>query len=123
MIRQTPSLARLLALLLLLQWALVFAHGMRPLVRIAGAHSVVICGAEGLTTALLDADGRPLPPPAAMHGVCPGCCGPVAPEAPAPPMLALPVAWPAAAPPPPGEGRPVPPPRAPPQQPRAPPAA
>ncbi|WP_043361993.1 DUF2946 family protein [Belnapia sp. F-4-1] len=123
MIRLRPSFARLLALLLLVQWGLVFEHGMRPLARFAGGHSVVICGAEGLTTAVLDDEGRPVPQPAAKHGLCPGCCGPVALEGPAPPVLALPVVWPAGQPPSGGEGLPVAPPRAPPQQPRAPPTA
>ena len=58
--RPRPSLTRLLALLLLAQWAAAFAHCLAPLAARAGAHDLEICGADGglQTTALQVTDGR-----------------------------------------------------------------
>ena len=124
MARTRPRLARLLALLLLLQWGTAFAHCLRPLASARAGHSVEICGAEGLTTVLLDDEGRrPVRTSAAGYAVCPGCCGPAALEPPTPPPIASLVVWAGEAPVRSPVGSPVAPARAPPQQPRAPPAA
>ena len=122
MARTRPRPARLLALLLLLQWGTAFAHCLRPLAAAAGGHGVEICSAEGLKTVLLDDEGRPVPEPAPGHdATCPGRCGPAAVEPPAPPSAAMPIVWARVAPVRSAEGLPVAPARAPPQQPRAPP--
>ena len=84
MTRPRPPFARLLALLLLLQWGAAFAHCLRPLVATGSGNSIEICGAHGLTAALLDDEGRPVEKFKASHAVCPGCCGPVSLGAPAP---------------------------------------
>jgi hypothetical protein len=123
--RSRAPLTRLLALLLLAQWAAAFAHCFAPVAAQAGTHSVEICSAGGgLRTVFLDEDGRPLPdePAALRHQTCPECGGPAALE-PSPPSGAAPVVWTAEAPVRPAQGLPVAPARAPPQQPRAPPAA
>jgi hypothetical protein len=112
----------LLALLLLLQWGTAFAHCLRQLAPQGAVHSVEICGAEGLTTALLDDQGRPVEKSEAGHAACPGCCGPTALDARAPAGAPEPIVWSGEAPVPSREGLPVAPARAPPQQPRAPPA-
>ncbi len=123
--RPSPPLTRLLALLLLAQWAVAFAHCWAPLAAKAGAHSVELCSADGGTrTILLGEDGRPLPEPGATHRpACPECGGPVALEPSPPSGTVAPVAWTAVAPVRPAQGLPVAPARAPPQQPRAPPIA
>jgi DUF2946 family protein len=123
MVRHRPHLAYLVALLVLLQWGTAFAHCLRPLAAVGAGHNVEICGAEGLTTALLDDEGHPVWKPAADHSVCPGCGGPAALEAPAPAGVPGSVVWPGEPPALPREGVPVAPARAPPQQPRAPPSA
>jgi hypothetical protein len=116
-------LTRLLALLLLAQWAAGFAHCLAPLAAAAGAHGVEICTTDGIKTILLGEDGRPAPKPAIHHPTCPECGGPAALESPPPPSVGAPVVWSYAAPARRTEGMPVAPPRAPPQQPRAPPTA
>ena len=121
--RLQPQLARLLALLLLLQWGTAFAHCLQPLAAAASEHSVDICGAEGFTTALLDNGGEPFEKPRASHAVRPGCCGPVALVGPAHAGVPRPVAWPGEGPVRSRGGLPVAPARAPPQHPRAPPTA
>ena len=123
MTRPWPLFARLLALLLLLQWGMAFAHCLRPLADAGSGKIIEICGTHGLTTALLDDDGRPLEKAKASHAVCPGCCGPVAVGAPAPEAVHVPVAWPDQVTIPSRAGLPVAPARAPPQQPRAPPTS
>jgi hypothetical protein len=112
----------LLALLLLLQWGTAFAHCLRQLAPRGAVHSVEICGAEGLTTALLDDEGRPVEKFEAGRAACPGCCGPTALDARAPAGAPEPIVWSGEAPVPSREGLPIAPARAPPQQPRAPPA-
>jgi hypothetical protein len=119
-------LTRVLALLLLAQWAAAFAHCFAPLgaaAAVPGTHSVEICTADGLRTVLVGEDGRPAPESAAVHAACPVCGGPATLEPPPPPDAAVPVVWAYATPPTPREGLPVAPARAPPQQPRAPPLA
>ena len=121
--RLRPSLTRLLALLLLAQWAAAFAHCFAPFAAASGTHSVEICTADGLRAVLVGEDGQPAAPePAALHPTCPACAGPAALEPP-PPAAARPVVWAYAAPARPSQGLPVAPARAPPQQPRAPPTA
>ncbi|MBD0275088.1 MAG: hypothetical protein ICV73_24575 [Acetobacteraceae bacterium] len=122
--RSRPSLTRLLALLLLAQWATAFAHCFAPLAAAADAHGVEICTADGLLTVVVGEDGQPVPPQRAAHRpACPDCGGPAALEPPSPPGAAAPVVWGYVAPARPSEGLPVAPARAPPQQPRAPPFA
>ncbi|HYI83326.1 MAG TPA: DUF2946 family protein [Acetobacteraceae bacterium] len=121
MSRLRSPLTRVLALLLLTQWAAAFAHCLAPLA--AAAHGVEICTADGITTVLLGADDRPAPKPAIHHPSCPECGSPAALEAPPPPAVSARVAWNPAARARPVEGLPVAPARAPPQQPRAPPIA
>jgi hypothetical protein len=124
--RSRAPLTRLLALLLLAQWAAAFAHCFAPAAALAGAHGVEICSADGgLRTVFLDEGGRPLPdePAAVRHQTCPECGGPAALEPSPPSGAGAPVAWTAAAPVRPAQGLPVAPARSPPQQPRAPPAA
>src|SRR5829696_6566873 len=106
MIRRRPWLAHLVALLLLLHWGTAFAHCLRPLAAVGAAHSVEICGAGELTTALLDDDGHPIRKPAAQP-VCPGCCGPVALGPLAPARMSGPVVWLGEASPPLHEGLPI----------------
>jgi hypothetical protein len=119
-------LTRLLTLLLLAQWAAAFVPCFAAAAAVeAGAHSVEICGGDGgLHTILLDADGRPVPEPAAHHPTCPDCGGPAALEPPPPERAAVPVLWSVMVPAPaPADARPAAQARAPPQQPRAPPSA
>ena len=123
MSRFRPPLTRVLALLLLAQWAAAFAHCLAPLAGAAAAHGVEICTADGITTVLLGEDDRPAPKPAIHHPSCPECGSPAALEAPPPPAVSARVAWLPAARARPVEGLPVAPARAPPQQPRAPPIA
>ena len=124
MARMRSRLARLLALLLLLQWGTAFAHCLRPLAATAGGHGTEICTAEGFKAVLLDDEGRPVRKSAAGHAVCPVCRGPAALAPPTPLSAATPVVWAGEAPVrSPDEGLPVALVRAQPQQPRAPPAA
>ena len=119
--RLRPPFARLLALLLLLQWVTAFAHCLQPLAAATSGKLIEICGSHGLTTALVDDEGRPVEKTKASHAVCPGCCGPLDATAPEPASVHEPVAWPGEAFVPSRAGLPVAPARAPPQQPRAPP--
>ena len=123
MSRFRPPLTRVLALLLLAQWAAAFAHCLAPLAGAAAAHGVEICTADGITTILLGEDDRPAPKPADPSSVLPGVRRPRRARSAAaarrlgaggldPAARARPV-----------EGLPVAPARAPPQQPRAPPIA
>jgi len=119
MARRPPLLTAMLALLLMLQWGQAFAHCLGAL---GAASGVEICTAEGIRVLHLDADGQPADPPRAMHDSCPVCPGGVAPASPGPQLPALRIAY-APAPYASREGMPPAPARAPPQQPRAPPAA
>jgi len=115
------GLARLLLVLLLVQWAAATAPHARALVALGGAVWLELCGAHGTRGALLDRDGRPVEPDAAGD-CCELCPAPAAlvprgPDSPPLPVVhgvgrAAPVI--AAVPP-----RPA---RAPSQLPRAPPA-
>lgn len=116
-------LTRVLALLFLVQWSAALAHCLAPLAAGSSGHSVEICTAEGITTVLLGEDGRPASKAAIHHPACPECGGPAALEPPPPPLVTTSVVWSRAAPVRRSEGLPMPPARAPPQQPRAPPAA
>jgi hypothetical protein len=119
MTRRPPLLTAMLALLLLLQWGQSFAHCLAAL---GAAGGIAICTAEGIRLVHVDAEGQPTDPPQAMHDSCPVCPGGVAPAPPAPQLPALRIAY-APAPYAGREGMPPAPARAPPQQPRAPPAA
>ncbi|MBL6453803.1 hypothetical protein JMJ55_00625 [Belnapia sp. T6] len=120
MTRRRPLLTVVLALLLVLQWGGAFAHCLAAL---AGSEGVVICSAEGgIRTLHLDAEGQPAAPAAAAHDSCPVCPGGAAPAPPVPALPALRIAY-APPPAPPIAGMPPAPACAPPQQPRAPPAA
>ena len=116
--RRTPLLTVMLALLLAMQWGVAFAHCLHAL---GAGQGVVICTADGVRTIHLDARGHPVAPGEVAHDSCPLCPGGVAPVAAGPQLPAVPVAMadraasPVAGLPPAA--------RAPPQQPRAPPAA
>jgi hypothetical protein len=114
--------ARLIALLLLLQWAGAVLPQMRALAMLGRATAVELCTHSGTRTVLVDENGQPVE---ASHDstCCDLCQGPAAiepagPQAPDHRVLYLAVAHPAGR-----AGLPPFPPRAPPQQPRAPPAA
>jgi len=120
--RPGSGIARLLALLLLLQWASAMEPHARALVALANAVPVELCGAHGARTVLLGEDGQP-----ANHAAAPDCCAgclvPVAgppPQSLAPPRPVFHALAPAV---PARPGLPPLPPRAPPQLPRAPPVA
>ncbi|WP_052401747.1 hypothetical protein [Muricoccus aerilatus] len=115
-------LARLLAGLLLLQWAAAMLPHARAMGMLGRAVATELCTPSGTRTVLLDEDGRPLP---AAHDL--DCCdmgqGPAAivaevPRVPAARVVPVAVEHPAGR-----AGLPPFPPRAPPQQPRAPPTA
>jgi len=115
-------LARLLAGLLLLQWAGAVLPQARALGLLGRAVAVELCSPAGMRTVLVGEDGQPLP---AQHDLdcCDLCQGPAAIEAEAPHPPASRIA-PAPVSHPQGRaGLPPFPPRAPPQQPRAPPSA
>ncbi|TPG58094.1 hypothetical protein EAH89_09005 [Roseomonas nepalensis] len=116
------TLARLLAGLLLLQWAAAVLPQARALGMLGRAVAVELCSPDGARTVLLDEEGRPVEPGHAA-ACCDLCQGPAAIAAEAPRAPALRVAPAAAAPPRGRAGLPPLPARAPPQQPRAPPAA
>jgi hypothetical protein len=119
MVRRSPLLTVVLALLLVMQWGGAFAHCIEAL---AGTQSVEICTTDGIRTLHLDAEGQPAAPDAAAHDSCPLCPGATAalPEGPLLPAarFAYVVAIPRLV-----AGMPMAPARAPPQQPRAPPIA
>jgi hypothetical protein len=111
MVRRSPLLTVVLALLLVMQWGGAFAHCIEAL---AGTQSVEICTTDGIRTLHLDAEGQPAAPDAAAHDSCPLPEGPLLPAA----RFAYVVAIPRLV-----AGMPMAPARAPPQQPRAPPIA
>lgn len=118
--RPWPGLARLLPLLLLLQWGAATVPHARSLAALGQALRVELCSPHGPRSLLVDADGQPV-----QREAGPDCCtlcltpaaapppGPAVP--PVPVSYARPVAMPAR------PGLPPLPPRAPPQLPRAPP--
>lgn len=114
--------ARLIAMILLLQVVLAPAHCLAMVTAPAGLEAV-ICSPEGMRTMHLGPDGQAVPAPEAMNGFCPACHALPETALPAAPVLATP-AWFAAA----GGWQPVPvhrlpqTARAPPFAPRAPPA-
>ena len=117
--RPRTGLARLLACLLLLQWAGAIMPQARAMARMATAQAVELCTHEGKRRVLLDESGAPVE--AAQDA---GCCTPgpgPASMPPEPPRLAQPVLYVLATSAGDREGLPTSPPRAPPQQPRAPP--
>ena len=115
-------LARLIAVLLLLQWAGAVLPHARALAALGGAMAVELCSPSGMRTVLVDENGAPVKT-APDSSCCDLCQGPVAIEASAPQALPRRVAFVAVAHPPGRAGLPPFPARAPPQQPRAPPAA
>lgn len=124
MVRRAPALRLLLALLLSLQWGVAFAHCLAPLAASAGGHAIEICGVDGIRTLVIGEDGQPQGTPAPQaHDSCPLCPGSAAPAPEAPAVAGHAIRYFAA------EhiirvaGLPPAPARAPPQQPRAPPAA
>ena len=119
MVRRSPLLTVMIALLLALQWGSAFAHCLATLGTAAG---IEICTAEGLRVIHLDAEGQPADAADAAHDSCPLCPGSAAAAPPAPAMPGMPFAYRVATVPP-VAGMPPAPARAPPQQPRAPPAA
>jgi hypothetical protein len=123
MLRRAPILRVVLALLLSLQWGVAFAHCLAPLAAAPGGHSVEICGAEGLRTLVIGADGQPQAPAAGAHDSCPLCPGNAAPGPEAPAVAAIALRYFAIERPARVAGLPPAPARAPPQQPRAPPIA
>lgn len=119
MVRRSPLLTVVLALLLVMQWGGAFAHCIGAL---GAGQAVEICTTDGIRTLHLDAEGQPTAPGAASHDSCPLCPGataalPDGPELPAA-RFAYAVAVPRLV-----AGMPPAPARAPPQQPRAPPTA
>ena len=120
--RFPPGLARLLLLLLLLQWASATVPHARALSALAGATAVELCSAHGARTVLVGEDGQPLD-----RQEAPDCCAlcllPVVVPPPASAAPFLPVAFALVVPSPARPGLPPLPPRAPPQLPRAPPLA
>ncbi|MFT8246497.1 DUF2946 family protein [Roseomonas sp. BN140053] len=118
--RLRTGLTRLLACLLLLQWAAALLPHARAVAQLASAQAVEICTHDGRRIALLGDDGSPVQPAQAMD-CCSLCHSPLGIAPPEPPQVAQPVAYNAVAAPFRAAGLPVHPPRAPPQQPRAPP--
>lgn len=115
--------ARLLACLLLIQWAAALAPHARALATLGSAHPVEICTHDGVRTVLLGDDGQPLEKTPATLECCVLCqaATPVTATAPDGPVLR--VTYVLAPHPLRDAGLPPGPPRAPPQQPRAPPRA
>lgn len=124
MARLKPFLARLLALLLLLQSGVAVAHCLRGMAPGDGL-LVEICSIEGKRLVVLGPEGEPIeaPTPAAEGGFCPACHGLPQVALPAPavtllgPLGVATVTWQAQ-----GEALRLPPARAPPYATRAPPA-
>jgi hypothetical protein len=118
--RKWTGLARLLALVLLLQGASAMEPHARALAALGGARLVELCSAHGPRSVLLGEDGQPL-----EREQAPDCCAPCLTPVGAPPpasmvpprvfAFAMVVASPGR------PGLPPLPPRAPPQLPRAPP--
>jgi hypothetical protein len=118
------NLLRVLAVLLLAQWAAALQPCLRGFISIASAQAVELCSPEGIhRTVLVDHEGKPVQP-AKHHVGCPLCqqASPAILPA-APGMLARAAAFPAVEQSPAWQGLPPMPARAPPQQPRAPPFA
>jgi hypothetical protein len=117
-------LLRVLAVLLLVQWAAALQPCLRSLASIASAQAVELCSPSGHSrTILVDKDGKEVPQ-AKVHAGCPLCHHADPTNLPAPPVVQLgPVAIVTVAQPLARPGLPPAPPRGPPQQPRAPPFA
>ncbi|MDB5372332.1 MAG: hypothetical protein JWP04_974, partial [Belnapia sp.] len=85
MVRRSPLLAVVLALLLSLQWGSAFAHCLATmglattglatmgLAAPGTGGAVEICTTEGIRTLHLDAEGQPAEPGPAAHDSCPLC--------------------------------------------------
>jgi hypothetical protein len=116
--RRWPRLSALLVLALALQWGGSFVHCLGALSR-ASAEAAAICGPSHSTAERATEDGKAA---ALHHAGCPFCQGLAAPPVTAPDLPGAPVAYLRFVPPP-LEGLPTAPARAPPQQPRAPPIA
>ena len=114
--------ARLVALLLLLQWAGAVLPHARAMAAMGSAMAVELCSPSGMRTILVDESGKPVEK-AQDSSCCDVCQGPAAVETLGPAAPILRIAYAVAAHPPGRAGLPPFPPRAPPQQPRAPPAA
>ena len=120
--RIRPGLARLLGLLLLLQWSAAAAPHARDLARLGEAMLVELCSPHGPRSLLVDGEGQPIKPEAAAD-CCDLCLAPASAPPPASAIPPVPVAFAPSAASPARPGLPPLPPRAPPQQPRAPPLA
>jgi hypothetical protein len=118
--RRSRGLVRLLACLLLVQWAGASLPHARALARLASAQLVELCTHDGLRQVLIDKDGHPVEADRAPD-FCTLCFGPAALPVAEPVAAPSPVAFALVAEPFSREGVPTSPPRAPPQQPRAPP--
>ncbi|MBP0445540.1 hypothetical protein J8J14_12210 [Roseomonas sp. SSH11] len=118
--RLRPGLARLLPLLLLLQWGAATVPHARALERLGGAMLLELCSPHGARSLLVDEEGQPIQRDAAQD-CCTLCLAPAA----APPPVSCapprPVGYVVLAAAPDRPGLPPLPPRAPPQLPRAPP--
>ena len=114
------GLVRLLALLLLMQWAGAVVPHARAMARAASAQAVELCTHKGRRLILLDGDGRPMQPSRA-DDCCTLCHGPLGTPAPGSAVMASPGGPQPAAEPSPWSYPDVLPPYVPPQQPRAPP--
>ncbi|WP_458097105.1 DUF2946 family protein [Roseomonas sp. WA12] len=119
--RPRTGLARLIALLLLLQWAGSVLPHARAMAQLASAQLVELCTHQGTRQILLGEDGKPLKPVQA-NDCCTLCQGPMAASPSEPPILPQPAGYVLVVELFGAEGLPTTPPRAPPQQPRAPPA-
>jgi hypothetical protein len=120
--RLPPGPARLLALLLLLQWGAATVPHARALVALGGAVLVELCSAHGSRSLLVDADGQPLEHQAAQD-CCDLCPAPAAAPPPVPAAPAMPIGYAPVAVAPDRPGLPPLPSRASPGLPRAPPMA
>ncbi|WP_342666334.1 DUF2946 family protein [Muricoccus aerilatus] len=119
--RHPRGLVRLLACLLLLQWAGAVLPHARAMAQLASAQLVELCTHEGTRQTLVGDDGQPIKASQAVD-CCTLCFGPAALPVAEPYAVPLPVAYVLVAEHFGREGLPSSPPRAPPQQPRAPPS-
>jgi hypothetical protein len=118
--RPRTGLARLLACLLLLQWAGAMLPHARAMAAASSALAVELCSPGGKRIVLLDENGQPVQRDHATD-CCALCQGPAAAPAPQPMAVASPAGYVLVTAPQGRAGLPSTPPRAPPQQPRAPP--
>ena len=119
--RPRTGLARLIAILLLLQWVGSVLPHAKAMAQLASAQLVELCTHEGRRQILVGEDGKPLKPVQA-DDCCTLCQGPMATPPSVPPILPQPVGYVLVVELFGTEGLPATLPRAPPQQPRAPPA-